>query len=96
MRAGVQQRPELPLGISRKENTSASNRAADEIARLRQFGRMPEIQPGPIEDLFLLRFVDLMIDKVAARDLEDPLGRINEQGRLGIFCFHVISFLGRK
>ena len=83
----------LPLGVARKENASAADRAGDEIARLRQFRGVSEIQPGPVEDLFLLRLVDFMIDKVAARDLEYPLRRIHEKGRLSVFCVHGVSFL---
>jgi hypothetical protein len=37
-----------------------------------------------------------MIDEVAARDLEDTLGRVHEQSRLGIIRVHGVSFLSGK
>src|SRR5258708_18186986 len=93
MRTGVEQRPQLPLGVPGKENASACHRTADEIARLRQFRGMPEIEPAAVEDLFLLCLKDFMIDEVAARDLEDPLRRVHEQGRVGAIRVHGVALL---
>src|SRR5205823_1465475 len=65
----------------------------DVVAGFRQFRGVAEIEPGSVEDLFLLRLVDFMIDEVTARDLEYPLGRIHEQGRMGVVRVHGVSFL---
>jgi hypothetical protein len=52
-----------------------------------------KIEPATIEDSLLLRLIYLIVDKVAARYLEDPLGRVHQQSRLGVIRVHGISFL---
>ena len=93
VRASVQQGTKPPLHVTCEQNIAARNRASDEVAGFRQFRGMAEIQPATVEDFFLLRLEDLVIDEVAACDLEDALCRIYQQRRPGVVRAHGVFLL---
>ena len=74
MAAGVEKAVDLVVLIPRQQHRMPADMGGDEVMRIRYLGFKADENPGRLEDVLHLRFVDFRIDKRATVDLEDMFG----------------------
>ena len=79
VRARVQERMELALGVAVENQVAATHRAGHERARPGQLGGMANIQPALVENLRPLGLENAAVDEGLARHAEQAGIRVNMQ-----------------
>src|SRR6202035_395828 len=74
MAAGVEQAANFVVLIPGQQYRMPADMGGDEVVWVRNLGFEADENPGRLEDVSDLRFIDFRIDKGATVDLEDMLG----------------------
>src|SRR6202044_1657396 len=75
MAAGVEKAVNFVVFVPRQQHRMPADMGGDEVMRIWYLRFKAHENPGRLEDVFHLRFKDFRIDKRAAVDLENMLGR---------------------
>jgi hypothetical protein len=87
MSAGVEKAVNFVVFIPRQQHRMPADMGGDEVMRIWYLGFKTDKNPGRLEDVSHLRFVDIRINKRSAVDLEDMFRRpiIDQRG----YCVQV-------